>query len=92
MAKEHVVEPRVIKNNTPNKAREVENPIFRELNENNISMEDFHKPLIAKIENQPTSSWNDEDQLGGKHVLRPNMNRNDVSYIARGSKNPFFES
>ena len=40
-------------------------------------MGDFHKPLMANMEKQPTLPKNYENQFGESHVIKPNMVKNN---------------
>ena len=68
-------------------ARGVQKPFFRESShENNIIMGDFHKPLMANMEKQPTLSNNYENQIGKSHVFKPNMVKNNEQAIVHEFK------
>ena len=89
MAKKYVVEPSMVENDVPNRAREVERINLRESNHgNNMSTKDFHKSLMAKIE-QPIRPKNDETHMKGFHKplvakieKQLHLSINDVSYLA----------
>ena len=57
----------MVKNEVPYRARGVKKIILRESHYgNNMSMKDFHKPLMAKME-QPIKPKNDEPHMEDFH-------------------------